>query len=63
MFTYIQQLDARCAEAGITLEALCEAEGLAASTVWRWRHGRAHCHERTARALFDRLDKINKAAA
>ena len=63
METYLQQLEARCADAGVNLGDLCRAEGVADTTLARWRNGESTCREGTAKALFARLDKMRSNAA
>tara|TARA_Y100000310_G_scaffold345377_1_gene464285 strand:- start:4312 stop:4593 length:282 start_codon:yes stop_codon:yes gene_type:complete len=58
MQTYLEQLDSRCARLGVDLRDICRAEGIAATTLARWRKGQAHPRQETAEALFARLDKM-----
>ena len=63
MDTYLQQLEARCAELGVSLDDVCRAEGVADTTLARWRKGESTCREGTAKALFARLAKMRPEAA
>jgi hypothetical protein len=56
--SYLQQLEARCAGLGVSLDDVCRAEGVANTTLARWRKGDFACREGTARALFARMDKM-----
>ena len=56
--SYLEQLDAACAAAGIRLEDACKAEGLADTTLARWRKGAVTPREATARALFSRIEAM-----
>ena len=58
MLTYLQQLDERCAEADLDLVEVCRAEGVADTTLARWRRGETNCREATAQALFARIEKM-----
>ena len=62
MITYLAQLDALCSSAGLDLADVCDAEGVAATTLWRWRKGRVHCREATALALFERIGLMTPPA-
>ena len=62
MVTYLEQLDALCALGGLDLAAVCNAEGVAATTLWRWRNRKAHCREATALALFERIGMMASPA-
>lgn len=53
--SYLSQLDALCTELNVDLAAACKAEGLADTTLARWRKGEAHCRYDVARKLFDRI--------
>ncbi len=55
LVTYIAQLDAECAQAGLDLAEVCRADGLADTTLARWRKGEAHCRHDTAQSLFRRI--------
>ncbi len=61
MKTYLDQLEARCTELGVTLDKVCRAEGVAATTLSRWRKGEYQCREGTAMVLSRRLDKIARS--
>ena len=56
--TYLEQLDRRAAELGLNLEEVCAQEGVAATTVARWRKGEATCREGTAEKLFLRMEQM-----
>jgi transcriptional antiterminator Rof (Rho-off) len=58
METYLNQLESRCATLGVSLEDVCRAEGVANTTLARWRKNESTCREGTARALFARMDKM-----
>jgi len=62
MITYLEQLDTLCSSAGLDLADVCDAEGVAATTLWRWRKGRVHCREATALALFERIGLMTSPA-
>lgn len=57
---YIKQLDLACLQKGVTLAAVCEAEGLPASTLWRWRKGKTLVSEPVAIRLFERINAKRK---
>lgn len=63
MQTYLQQLEARCAVLGVSLDDVCRAEGVADTTLARWRKGESTCREGTAQALFKRMGKMRTGAA
>ncbi len=58
METYLQQLEARCDHLGVSLDDICRAEGVADTTLARWRKGESTCREGTAQALFARMGKM-----
>ena len=55
---YLDQLKARAAELRLDLADVCAAEGIAPTTLARWRKGEANCREGTAQALFRRMDEM-----
>ena len=55
MITYLEQLERQCADAGLDLATVCRAEGVADTTLARWRKSEVHCREATAKALFRRI--------
>ena len=61
MLTYLEQLEAQCAEADLDLAEVCRAEGVAATTLARWRKGESHCREATAKTLFRRIEDGGEA--
>lgn len=63
METYLEQLEARCVDLGISLDDVCRAEGVADTTLARWRKGESTCREGTAQALFKRMSKMHPAAS
>ena len=63
METYLQQLEARCADLGVSLDDVCRAEGVADTTLARWRKGESTCREGTAQALFRRMAKMRLKTA
>ncbi len=58
LIPYLDQLEVRAAELGLDLADVCAAEGVAPTTLARWRKGEATCREGTARALFGRMDRM-----
>lgn len=63
METYLQQLEIRCADLGVSLDDVCRAEGVADTTLARWRKGESTCREGTAQALFERMAKMRPEAS
>ena len=55
MIVYLEQLEKKAGELGLDLEEVCAAEGVAATTLQRWRLGRTTCREDTAKKLFSRM--------
>ena len=55
---YLDQLKVRAAELRLDLADVCAAEGVAPTTLARWRKGEANCREGTAQALFRRMDEM-----
>ncbi len=55
---YLDQLEVRAADLRVDLADVCAAEGVAPTTLARWRKGEANCREGTARALFRRMDRM-----
>ena len=58
LIRYLDQLEVRAAELRLDLADVCAAEGVAPTTLARWRKGEANCREGTARALFRRMDRM-----
>ena len=61
MITYLEQLERQCADAGLDLATVCRAEGVADTTLARWRKNEVHCREATAKALFQRINSMAKS--
>lgn len=55
---YLDQLDAECARTGVSLIEACRAEGVADTTLARWRKGEAYCRHDTAQALMQRIGRM-----
>lgn len=55
---YLDQLEAACREHGIDLIDVCRAEGVADTTLLRWRKGEAFPREGTAKALIERITSL-----
>ena len=62
METYLTQLEARCADLGVSLDEICRAEGVANTTLARWRKGESNPRQGTAQALFARMGKMRAKA-
>ncbi|HDZ40047.1 MAG TPA: XRE family transcriptional regulator [Marinobacter sp.] len=58
MDTYLDQLEARCAELGVNLEEICLRDGVAYTTLWRWRKGHTTPRQDTVQALFKRMARM-----
>lgn len=58
---YLDQLQRRADALGVPLEDACAQEGIADTTLMRWRKGLFSCREQTAQKLFARLDAIAAA--
>ena len=58
LLPYLDQLEVRAAELRLDLADVCAAEGVALTTLARWRKDEATCREGTARALFRRMDEM-----
>lgn len=58
MITYFEQLQQLADSLGVPLEEACAQEGIAGSTLNRWRRGRFECRADTARRLAQRLSTI-----
>ena len=62
--TYLAQLDAAATAAGVTLAEACKEEGIALTTLQRWRkpeaEGGTTPREGTAIALFNRIELMRK---
>ena len=63
METYLSQLEARAAEIGVSLDDVCRAEGVAATTLARWRKGENTCLQGTAEMLFIRMRIMSRKAS
>ena len=58
MITYLHQLEKRAVELRLDLSDVCALEGVAATTLTRWRNGKAACREGTAQRLFARMKQM-----
>lgn len=58
MITYLEQLEHLAKAEGVSLEEACDAEGVARTTLLRWRKREAHPREATALALSDRIKML-----
>jgi len=56
--TYLDQLEKLAAELGVDLSEACKAEGIAQTTLWRWRTGAGNPREATAEAVANRIRVI-----
>lgn len=56
--TYLAQLEAAAANAGVDLAEVCRLEGVAATTLQRWRKSEVHPREATAHALLRRIREM-----
>ena len=63
METYLQQLEARAGEIGFSLDDVCLAAGVAATTLARWRKGQNACHKDTRDKLLARMEKMRTKPA
>lgn len=55
---YLEQLQRRADELGVSLDDICAKEGVSHVTLWRWRTGKTFCSERVAQRLFERMAEI-----
>ncbi len=55
---YLDQLQRRADTLGVSLEEACSQEGIADTTLTRWRKGQFSCREQTAQKLFVRLESM-----
>jgi len=60
LVSYLAQLDAKAAECGVDLREACRLEGVAETTLDRWRKGIVHCRWGTAQNLFSRIEKMRR---
>jgi len=56
--TYLAQIDAAAEKAGVDVAQACEAEGIARTTLQRWRKGEVSPREATAQAVLKRITLI-----
>ena len=65
--TYLDQIEKLAAEKEVDLLEACKAEGIAKTTLWRWRSGSSHPRQDTAEAILMRIqilaDEKQDAAA
>lgn len=62
MFTsYLEQLERAAEDAQVELSDACKAEGIADTTLARWRKDEAAPRDATARALFKRIGLMAKS--
>lgn len=58
MIRYLDQLEERAAELDFDLADVCAEEGVADTTLARWRKSEATCREGTAKKLFARMEAM-----
>lgn len=58
--TYLEQLESAAAAATVDLSVACKEEGIAATTLQRWRKGEVAPREGTAKALFSRIERMKR---
>lgn len=64
--TYIEQVRLAAAEKGFTIKEVCVAEGLHASTLWRWQNPEpgkekpAEMTQESAEALMQRIKTMRR---
>ncbi len=56
--TYLDQIERAARDAGVNLAEACRREGIAATTLMRWRKGEVSPREATAQALLARIAKM-----
>lgn len=61
--SYFTQLEAAASAAGIDLAEVCRLEGVARTTLLRWRKGEAFPREATAAAIMRRIEAMRDADA
>jgi len=61
MNTYFEQLEAQAERTGVSILAACEAEGIARSTLNRWKSGFSTPSEKVAKRIFERMGKMKKS--
>jgi predicted site-specific integrase-resolvase len=59
--TYLEQLESAAAAAAVDLAEACKQEGVATTTLQRWRKGEVAPREGTAKALFARIEQMKRA--
>ncbi len=63
MKTLLEQLEDKAAELGLDLKSVIKAEGVAGTTLKRWRDGDTTCRQDTAEKLFERMELMAKEQA
>lgn len=61
MKTYLEQLNEHSAALGVNLSDACKAEGVALTTLARWRKAETTVREGTFKALYQRISLMAKA--
>lgn len=56
--TYLTQLQNAASAAGVNLADACKREGIARTTLQRWRNGETTPNEATAKALLGRIETM-----
>jgi hypothetical protein len=60
---YLDQLEARAKALGLELKDVCKAEGIADTTLARWKANETTVRQGTAEALMRRMDEMAKERA
>lgn len=55
---YLQQMEQAAREVGVDLAEACKKEGVAATTLMRWRNGTVNPREATTEAILKRIAVI-----
>lgn len=61
--SYLDQLERKASENGVDLADACRSEGIARTTLFRWRKGDAFPREATAAAIMRRIERMVRERA
>lgn len=58
MISYLDQLQIKSRETGVSLGEACRLEKVAATTPWRWMTGKAAPRQKTVQRLMARMEAM-----
>lgn len=63
MISYLDQLELKSRDTGISIAEACRLEGVASTTPWRWKTKKTTPREETVLRLLARMESVASGAA